>query len=72
MPASANASPTPSRRMDGFVPLIHDATSGRMLMVVPVEQELLYLTRLSHGLGDMRLERGNLSRPNVVRFERRG
>ncbi len=72
MPASADASPTPSRRMDGFVPLIHDATSGRMRMVVPVEQELLYLTRLSHGLGDMRLERGNLSRPNVVRFERRG
>jgi hypothetical protein len=58
--------------MEGFVPLLYDAASGRMRMVVPVDQELLYLTRLSHGLGDGRLERGNLSRPNIVRFEIRG
>lgn len=58
--------------MDGFVPLIDDVATGRMRIVVPVEQPMLYLTRLSHGLGDLRLERGNLSRPTIVRFERRG
>ena len=58
--------------MDGFVPLIHDAAGGRMRIVVPMDVEMIYLTRLSHGLGDMRLERGDLSRPNIVRFERRG
>lgn len=59
-------------RMDGLVPLLHDAATGRMRMVLPVDQDVLYLTRLSYGLGDLRLERGNLSRPNIVRFERRG
>ncbi len=58
--------------MEGFVPLIFDGAAGRMRMVVPVDTEMLYLVRLSHGLGDYRLERGNLSRPGIVRFERRG
>jgi hypothetical protein len=71
-PTLGRGSGVPASRMEGFVPLLYDAASGRMRMVVPVDQELLYLTRLSHGLGDGRLERGNLSRPNIVRFEIRG
>ena len=59
--------------LDGFVPLLWDQAAGRLFMRVQrIGEELLYLDRLSHGVGDYRLERGGLSRPNVVRFERRG
>ncbi len=58
---------------DGFVPLEWDGDAGRMYVRVPrLGEELLYVDRLSHAVGDYRLERGNLSRPQVVRFERRG
>ena len=61
------------RPLDGFVPLVWDGATGRMFMRIRnVGAELLHVHRLSHALGDYRLERGNLSRPNVVRFERRG
>ncbi len=60
-------------RLDGFVPLEWDGVAGRMYFRVPRPgEELLYVDRLSHAVGDFRLERGNLSRPLVVRFERRG
>ena len=64
---------TRCRLLDGFVPLLWDQPAGRLyLRIGRVGEELLYLDRLSHGLGNLRLERGNLSRPQVVRFERRG
>jgi hypothetical protein len=55
------------------VPLLWDEGGGRLFMVVRrLGEELLHVDRLSHAVGDYRLERGNLSRPDVVRFERRG
>ncbi|MCW3475693.1 zinc-dependent metalloprotease [Rhodovastum sp. RN2-1] len=61
------------QRLDGFVPLLWDKMAGRLYMMIRrVGEELLYVDRLSHAVGDFRLERGGLSRPNVVRFERRG
>jgi len=61
------------RTLDGFIPLHWDSAAGRLFMRVRSPgSELLHVHRLSHALGDHRLERGNLSRPNVVRFERRG
>jgi hypothetical protein len=59
--------------LDGFVPLQWNKATGRMhLLIRQLGEELLYVDRLSHAVGDYRLERGNLSRPQVVRFERRG
>ena len=61
------------RSLDGFVPLQWDDTGGRLFMRIrEIGQEFLYVDRLSHAVGDYRMERGNLSRPQVVRFERRG
>ena len=65
--------PQPAAQLDGFVPLVWDKGAGRLFMrIAEVGAELLHVHRLSHGVSDYRLERGNLSRPNVVRFERRG
>ena len=56
------------RTLDGFVPLLWDRARGRIYLRIRTPgAELLYLDRLSHGLGDYRLERGNLSRPQVVK-----
>jgi hypothetical protein len=61
------------RRLEGFLPLLWDRDAGRLGMLVRQPgEEMLYLDRLSHAVGDLRLERGGLSRPGVVRFERRG
>ncbi len=59
------------RALDGFVPLRWDSSGRLLLRVHDVGAELLYVARLSHGVSDYRLERGNLARPQVVRFERR-
>jgi hypothetical protein len=64
---------TTPEMLDGFIPLQWDRTAGRLFMHLRrIGEELLYVNRLSHAAGLGRLERGNLSRPNVVRFERRG
>jgi hypothetical protein len=64
---------TRGHRLEGFLPLLWDEPAGRLLIEVSrLEEDYLYVDRLSHGLGDHRLERGNLSRPTVARFERRG
>ncbi|RKK05421.1 DUF5117 domain-containing protein [Pseudoroseomonas wenyumeiae] len=61
------------RRLDGFLPLLWDEATGRLQIEVRrLDEDFLYIDRISHGLGDHRLERGNLSRPTVARFERRG
>ena len=55
------------------MPLFWDAAAGRLhLLIRRVGMELLYVNRLSHAVGDYRLERGGLSRPQVVRFDRQG
>jgi hypothetical protein len=71
--AVAALNPAHCQRLEGFFPLLWDRAAGRLGMTIrrPGE-ELLYVDRLSHAIGDYRLERGGLSRPLVVRFERRG
>jgi len=65
--------PDACQRLEGFVPLLWDKAGGRLGMTIRgLGEELLYIDRLSHAIGDYRLERGGLSRPKVVRFERRG
>jgi hypothetical protein len=64
-------------RMDGFLPLYWDAGTGRLWLEVPaarVGQELLYITGAPTGLGsnDIGLDRGQISRDRIVRFERYG
>ncbi|WP_419898756.1 zinc-dependent metalloprotease [Roseomonas sp. USHLN139] len=72
-PAPAFAATTGLARMEGFVTLHWDAAGGRVLLELPrLGEEFLYITRLAQGIGDLRLERGGMSRPQVVRFERRG
>ena len=61
------------RRLDGFLPLLWDASAGKLYIELRrLEEDLLYVDRLSHAIGDYRLERAGLSRPTIVRFERRG
>lgn len=67
------SAPPPAAWRDGFFPVFCDEATGCIRMRIPAPgSEFLFLDRLSHALGDYRLERGNLTRPQVVRFERRG
>lgn len=64
-------------RMDGFVPLYWDASTGKLWLEIPAalkDQELLYITGAPTGLGsnDIGLDRGQISRERIVRFERYG
>ncbi len=55
------------------MPLFWDSAAGRLhLLIRRLGEEMLYVNRLSHAVGDYRLERGGLSRPQVVRFDRHG
>ncbi|HZS53977.1 MAG TPA: zinc-dependent metalloprotease [Bryobacteraceae bacterium] len=63
------------RKIDGFVPLYWDEHTGKMwLEISRFDQEFLYITALSAGVGsnDLGLDRGNMSEPVVVQFERSG
>ena len=61
------------QRLDGFLPLLWDEAAGRLYIELRrLGEDLLYVDRLSHAIGDYRLERATLSRPTIVRFERRG
>jgi hypothetical protein len=72
-PREGDGATTRGRRLDGFLPLLWDEATGRLCIEVRrLEEDFLYIDRLSHGLGDYRLDRGNLSRPTIARFERRG
>jgi Met-zincin/Domain of unknown function (DUF5117) len=64
-----------AQKMDGFVPLYRDDHAGKMWIEVDrFNQELLYVTALSAGVGsnDLGLDRGRMEEPKVVRFERSG
>jgi hypothetical protein len=61
--------------MDGFLPLYWDAGAGKVWLEVPVlERELIYAVSLTTGVGsnDIGLNRGQLGRERIVRFERVG
>jgi hypothetical protein len=62
-------------RQDGFVPLVWDAATGRLLLEVGRwEQDFLYLQSLATGVGSNRLglDRGMIGAEHIARFERVG
>jgi hypothetical protein len=63
------------RKIDGLFPLYWDEHTGKMwLEISRLDQEFLYVTALSAGIGsnDLGLDRGLMNQPKVVRFERSG
>src|SRR6185503_12904244 len=63
------------RRMPGFLPLDWDERTGKMwLEIERFDRDLLYVDSLPSGLGsnDVGLDRGQLGRERVVRFEKSG
>jgi len=62
-------------KLDGFVPMYWDKAEGKVfLQISNWNRELLYIASLPAGLGsnDIGLDRGLLSEPRVVAFERVG
>lgn len=63
------------KKIDGFMPLYWDDHAGKMwLEISRFDQEFLYVTALSAGIGsnDLGLDRGEMNEPIVVQFERSG
>ena len=63
------------RKIDGFFPLYWDEHTGKMWLEIDrFDQEFLYITALSAGVGsnDLGLDRGSMNEPMVVKFERTG
>src|SRR6266536_5964331 len=63
------------QKIDGFMPLYWQASSGKLLMEVGrFNQELLYQISLPAGLGSnpVGLDRGQMGQTRIVRFERIG
>lgn len=63
------------RKIDGFLPLYWDERSGKMWLEIDrLNQEFLYMTALSAGVGsnDLELDRGRANPPSIVQFERSG
>jgi len=61
--------------MRGFLPLHWDAAKGRLYLEIPrLNTDLLYFDSLPYGVGsnDLGLDRGQISEPRIVRFERVG
>ncbi len=62
-------------KLDGFIPLYWDVHAGKMYMEISrFNQEFLYLTALSAGVGsnDLGLDRGRMDGSKVVQFDRVG
>lgn len=64
-------------KRDGFVPVYWDAASGKLWLEIPaglLGRELLYIIGAPTGLGsnDIGLDRGQIDRERVVRFQRIG
>ena len=78
--SSAAASDIKSRtasmqHLRGFLPLHWDAGKGRLYLEIPrLGMDLLYFDSLPYGVGsnDLGLDRGQISEPRIVRFERVG
>ena len=82
-PAAQRARPLPSisertdgfQRQDGFFPLYWDDATGTLYLEIPrLNQEVLWVSGLSAGLGsnDIGLDRAQLGGQRLVRFERVG
>ena len=74
-PATITAKTAGMERMSGYVPLYWDAKTGKMwLEAGDWGKEFLYIESLPAGIGsnDIGLDRGQLGRTRVVRWERSG
>jgi hypothetical protein len=74
-PASIADKTRGMRRIDGFVPLYWDASSGKLWMeIARFDRDFLYITGASTGLGnnDIGLDRGQIGGERLVRFQRIG
>src|SRR3954451_2317738 len=63
------------RKIDGFFPLYWDERTGKMWLEIDrFNQEFLYITALSAGVGsnELGLDRGSMNPAIVVQFERSG
>jgi len=63
------------QKLDGLFPLYWDERSGKMWLEIDhLDQEFLYITALSAGVGsnDLGLDRGSMNQPEVVTFVRSG
>ncbi|NKF22861.1 zinc-dependent metalloprotease [Solimonas marina] len=63
------------QHQDGFLPLYWDADSGHIYMEVPkAGTEALFFTTIAQGIGsnDIGVDRGQISRTKLVRFDRIG
>jgi hypothetical protein len=63
------------QKLDGFYPLYWDEASGTLYLEIPkLNQEVLYVSGLSAGLGsnDIGLDRAQIGGQKLVRFERVG
>jgi len=63
------------QHLPGLLPLHWDAKRARLFLEIPrLDSDLLYVDSLPYGLGsnDVGLDRGQLARSRVVRFERYG
>jgi hypothetical protein len=62
-------------RMDGFIPLLWDEKTGKLLIEISrFDQELIYGVSLPAGVGSnpIGLDRGQLGNTRIIRFERVG
>ena len=63
------------QRLAGFMPLYWDAKNGKLFLEVPhLMSDVLYVHSLPYGVGsnDLGLDRGQMSEPVIVHFERFG
>lgn len=76
LPAQIISSKTAGmRHIDGYLPLDWDAKAGKLYLEIPhLDTDILYTHSLPYGTGsnDLGLDRGQISRGELVRFERTG
>ena len=66
---------TGMKHIQGYLPLDWDAKTGKLYLEIPhLETDILYTHSLPYGTGsnDLGLDRGQISRGQLVRFERTG
>jgi hypothetical protein len=72
---SIEAKTSAMQHLPGFLPLHWEATTGRLYMEIPrLDVDMLYIDSLPYGTGsnDLGLDRGQVGRARLVRFERFG
>lgn len=74
-PATISSKTAKLQKHDGYFPFYWDEHAGKLFLEIPRwNAEFLYITSLPAGLGsnDIGLDRGQLGRSRIVRFERTG